>query len=97
MLREPFRERILTRLAKPTFDEVIRKDDEDAISVSTFVSKSNVRPDRSPETNRDDEQVVGCQVEQLVVLCASLFASPKLEFVASFRENKSQHLGKRLD
>jgi hypothetical protein len=34
MLREPLWERILTRLAKPTFDEIVRKDDEDAISVS---------------------------------------------------------------
>jgi hypothetical protein len=32
--REPLRERILTRLAKSTFDKVVRKDDEDAISVS---------------------------------------------------------------
>jgi hypothetical protein len=62
MLREPFRERILTRLAKPTFDEVIRKDNEDAISVSTFIHVSiNVRPDH--QRRIEDEQVVGCQIE----------------------------------
>ena len=46
------------------------------------------------QTNRD-QQVVDCQIEQLVVLCTSFLASPKLEFIASFRGNKSEHLSKR--
>jgi hypothetical protein len=67
----------LTCLAKFAFNEVVRKDDEDAISISAFLSVRSC----GHEVNCHG-QVVDCEVEKLGVLGASFRTSFDLQLIA---------------